>query len=1472
MSKKHFIPPLTYAETGNANPEEQYFYISTPSNKTVNFTIKQVGSPSGDIVGTVSKDTPRELIIHNSNSQLLVDSNTTSIIFNDKGYIIEADSQIYVSIRIIAGGRAQAGALVSKGNAALGTIFRAGMFTNGNPQTNYLNFISVMATENNTKLNFSGLPAGIALKNYSGAFPIPEITLNEGESYVLATNAAENIVNQDGLIGTLIASDKNVVVNVGSANGSFGTGGGRDYGLDQIVDLSKVGKEYIFVRGSGNDSWENALIVAHENNTEIFVNDETAAITTINAGEYFVIEGNKYTGNGNMYLRTSKDVFAYQGIGGLGNNGSPSEANQGMFFVPPLSCENRGKVDNIPLIDEIGDTVFTGGITIVTNSGATVTVNKQPISNFNTSGPFNVPGNANYVTYKVLGLSSNISIESSGELYCAYFNQNGAATSGSFYSGFPTAPEINFDATVSTLGNCIPNVTLEAANTDLFDSLEWFYDDELGGGFVSTGSTNAKYTPLQPGRYQLRATISCTMTTFKSVEVPVSICPDDYDKDLIIDNIDDDIDNDGILNCDESLGNANLDISNLNTPSVVLNDGTIKNIITTATLMQSDVSNTFIGSNNGNFVSTLINDVSAVNEYKLGFSQNINFSLKQTNTGTHEAKNDEYFIIKTTPNNKNITLLNPDNQLLIDSNNDDEFESGITQISASEIKFKYNANLSGAASTFEFVANQVNGIKFFHFASNTDASTFRGNFTITCFTRDSDNDGVEDMFDLDSDNDGIPDLNETGNDTDSDLVPNYLDIDSDNDGIYDSTESGHNFDANFNGIIDAFIDTNSNGISDNIENDTSLQTLSINYTIADTDADAIFNFLELDADNDACFDVIEAGFTGNGSGILQATPFDTETNGKVKNNADGYTNPNTNYTTAGIITVTNFVDFTFCELDTDTMTINSTADTYQWQLFDGTNWVDILNDTQYSGVASKDLTITNTPTSLNNTKYRVQLEKIGNSCGSVSNEITLTVNPKPLILNAVVQLNQCADNPSEITTVNLTEAEISISIDTTVKFEYYETEQKAIDGGVPNQVSDKEMYPVNRTASAWVRTVSDKDCYTISRINITASFAGDVAYDKTFEECDDFLDADGNNTISNSDVDGISFFDFSIAEQEVINNFPVAIRGDIEVFFYETTADRNAAINAIKDISKHRNNNDVGYAFNQTIYIKIKNKNNNDCEGIGKLFLKTNAIPEFSVDGEAPNDPIIICAKNIPFTLMANNPADTYDYIWQDENGNPLGGNQPTLPVSDAGKYTVTAFSRDTKICSRARTIVVQKSNFETLNDSFVTIKDDTSGTNSNLSIQIDIPTNPLINEEFQYALENEQGVTIRSFQDSNVFNDIEGGVYKIIVENKNGCGSSELLVSVIQFPKFFTPNGDTNNDTWTIKGATKTFYQTSKISIFNRFGKLITDVDIDGRGWDGTYKGKKLPADDYWYSIQLIPIDPTKITINKKGNFSLID
>ena len=98
----------------------------------------------------------------------------------------------------------------------------------------------------------------------------------------------------------------------------------------------------------------------------------------------------------------------------------------------------------------------------------------------------------------------------------------------------------------------------------------------------------------------------------------------------------------------------------------------------------------------------------------------------------------------------------------------------------------------------------------------------------------------------------IPSL--TNLDSDFDGVLNFLDSDADNDGIYDLSEFGLTLaqvailDTDNDGVIDTLVDSNNNGLHDDFEA----------LTTADTDADGSPNFLDLDADADACFDVVEA--------------------------------------------------------------------------------------------------------------------------------------------------------------------------------------------------------------------------------------------------------------------------------------------------------------------------------------------------------------------------------------------------------------------------------------------------------------------------------------------------------------------------------------------------------------------------------------------------------------------------------------
>ena len=1014
LSKKHFIPPLTYAEFGNATPQDQYIYISTPNNLDVAYSITPIGQPAtSTITGTVTNNNPVEIFIGDGAGQLFQPSPETSTVVTDRGFIIDAEDVIYVSVRMRAGNSAQAGALVSKGRAALGTVFRSGSFTNENPQSNYLNFFSFMATEDDTTITIDDLPAGIAIRNYTGTFPIV-VNLNEGESYVVATNSNENAINRDGLIGTLIESDKPIVMNSGSANGSFHNGNGRDYGIDQIVDFSNVGDEYIFVRGDGTDNLENILIVAHEDNTDIFINGG-ALTTTINTGEYYLIEGNEYNADGNMYVQTSKNVFAYQGVGGNGNR----EPNQGMFFVPPLSCNNRGDLNSIANIQNIGNRVYTGGITIVTNKGSNVEINGLPIASFSPLGPFDVDGNPEYETYKVLGLNDNVSVVSSGELYCAYFNFNGVATSGSFYSGFPSPPEIDFNLDVTAAGNCIPNITLEAFSIDVFDSIEWHYDN--GNGFTGTGQTGISYKPTLPGGYKLVGTITCSGLTFDSSSVQVSICPGDFDGDSIIDNVDIDIDNDGVLNCEESQGNVRIDLTDELFPELIFQDGTIDDGFVDAEITSSSTSSNitdFTSDSDGNFTTTLGSAIDASIQYRMDFQEDVNIEFREREGYNHTITLGEVFSIIIGPSIQNITLLDPDNTILVDTDFDGVFEAGVDNFSTSEIRFQYNPTPNGT-TPFRFVASQIDNVIFRHQLSNTtQQSSFEGFFRLTCFSRDSDGDGNADAFDLDNDNDGIPDLLEasgriislsnsdsdadglddvfnnigvTPADTDFDGVPDYLDLDSDNDGIFDLFEAAHNLpDTNLNGIIDNAQTTSGfNGLVDALE--TGPDSYILNYVVTNTDNDNFINAAESDSDNDGCADVFEAGFSDDDDDeYLHVAPIQVDANGLVLNAPDGYTFPHPDYVDfAPIVLNTPFTDVEFCESETATMSIDTTADSYQWQTRNSNGvWVDVVNDTDYSGATTNTLTIETLTTAFDGFQYRVLLERSGNTCGRISNTIT----------------------------------------------------------------------------------------------------------------------------------------------------------------------------------------------------------------------------------------------------------------------------------------------------------------------------------------------------------------------------------------------------------------------------------------------------------------------------------------------------
>jgi gliding motility-associated-like protein len=72
--------------------------------------------------------------------------------------------------------------------------------------------------------------------------------------------------------------------------------------------------------------------------------------------------------------------------------------------------------------------------------------------------------------------------------------------------------------------------------------------------------------------------------------------------------------------------------------------------------------------------------------------------------------------------------------------------------------------------------------------------------------------------------------------------------------------------------------------------------------------------------------------------------------------------------------------------------------------------------------------------------------------------------------------------------------------------------------------------------------------------------------------------------------------------------------------------------------------------------------------------------------------------------------------------------------------------------------------------------------------------------------------------------------------------------VILIDYPHYFTPNGDGIHDYWNIKGFENDF--TAKIYIFDRYGKLIKQITPQSQGWDGTCNGMLMPSTDYWFTV----------------------
>jgi gliding motility-associated-like protein len=224
-----------------------------------------------------------------------------------------------------------------------------------------------------------------------------------------------------------------------------------------------------------------------------------------------------------------------------------------------------------------------------------------------------------------------------------------------------------------------------------------------------------------------------------------------------------------------------------------------------------------------------------------------------------------------------------------------------------------------------------------------------------------------------------------------------------------------------------------------------------------------------------------------------------------------------------------------------------------------------------------------------------------------------------------------------------------------------------------------------------------------------------------------------------------------------------------------------------------------------------------------------------------------------PYFFSTGLDDSSYDFQWFFNGTRIPNESSASLAVSEAGDYSV--------IATNSITGCVSNEVFATVTSSFFATYFTTNIPDAFTDYPYIIVNTPAGTGPFQFQLDS------GAFQNTNVFYNVPSGLHTIVVKDAVGCTDLNGDVFILNYPHFFTPNGDTYNDTWNIWELKDQPFD--GISIFDRYGKFIKQISPMGTGWDGTMNGHELPATDYWFTVDYV--DPnTKKQQTFKSHFSL--
>ena len=439
--------------------------------------------------------------------------------------------------------------------------------------------------------------------------------------------------------------------------------------------------------------------------------------------------------------------------------------------------------------------------------------------------------------------------------------------------------------------------------------------------------------------------------------------------------------------------------------------------------------------------------------------------------------------------------------------------------------------------------------------------------------------------------------------------------------------------------------------------------------------------------------------------------------------------------------------------------------------------------------------------------YTVEVT-LDNTCVTFG-EIIIEYADNPLITDSI--LIDCDQNQDGLTTYNLYDAEANITNNDNSVFitNFFLTENEAIQNN--NPISDTNNFENNIPFQiVYARVENQAGCFTIADLELQIS--NSILNIPTLEACDGEV------------IDGFASFDLNQITDAIQTQIP---NGAI-VTFYESENDAFQDINGLNAVYQNITPN------SQTIFVKVEH--NNQCFSIASVQLNVLYTPLLMDDEQ-----FIYCLNSFPETItliggVLNDSPSNYYYEWL-FNGTTTSINTSFNDINEPGIYTVII--TDPNGCSSSRTITVNPSNTATIEN--IRIQE----ASSNNTVTIEVSGEGI----YEYALDAYGTI----FQESNVFTNVSPGFHTVFVRDLNDCGIVEQTISVLGFPKFFTPNGDPYHERWHVYGVNAEFNQGIDVKIFNRYGKLITQLDHLSLGWDGTFNGQPLPTTDYWFIVTLI-------------------